>query len=177
MNVSGNAQDEQYQLALDDAIGFVEWYTSKKFSDDNIVLEEEFDIKPLTPNRDYSAYFLHNYPVKSIEQVTFYDTVLSTNDYTFNKRTGKLIIAGSVWSRNRQYTNFGAVKVDYTYGYADVPDAINAVIAQLAIAIARGAGQSLSSEKTGDYQIMRANYLGMISQDMMAVLKSYAKVR
>lgn len=174
--ISGNSQDEQYQLALEDAIGFVEWYTGKKFDGEQTITEETHDIKPQTPSKDYTAYFLHNYPITSIDAVRFYDMTLSASDYMVNKRTGKLIIAGSVYGAVRQFNNFAVVSVDYKYGYAEVPAAINAVIAQLAIAIARGAGQSLSSEKTGDYQIMRANYLGMISQDMMSILKSFTKV-
>ena len=175
--ITSSNEDEKLTLALDDAIGFVEWITGRKFDGDTAVVAEEHDVTVKVPTSDYTSYFLKNFPVKTVDAVRFNGDALTTNDYMIKKNTGRLLIAGSVYGKLRAYENFAVVSVDYTYGYSEeVPAGINAVISQLAFALARGAGQSSSMEKIGDYQIQRANYLGMISQDLMNVLKSYSKV-
>lgn len=149
------------------------------------------------PLQTYTEYYdgvgsttlqLRNTPVTAITSITLNPysstpTVINGSDIIFNLTTGLVSVGSSSlhagWFGYDYYSGQQNILVVYTAGYSTIPQDLQEAVAQVVtrMYLARGADLTMSMEKIGDYQYMRAKDAAQfLTDDIMANIFHYMEI-
>ena len=179
--ITDNTDDDALTAVLSGAVAWVETYTGRNFSGtQKTVTDEEIDVDSVTFNADRATVvFLEQMDITEITSVKIDDdNVLDSEDYKFNKRTGRLVLGSFLYDNlSRTFNDFGTLKVTYKFGALTTPADVSEAILSIASSnwqeiVERASGSlngtsggsstagAVTTERIGDYQISYGNSTG-----------------